>query len=201
MRKTVDQETLESLRTLINYLEEDGQVCHEQSKGDDLSERINHAVVQIKQWLDQPKTSHDLAASFVNDWFAEHVLCMIAGSDDQNGLLESASGIVAREEAIAQLNLTLSRHGLSPIRYHPAIDTVELCWEPSDAMGHRYFGLAPLGTDLSYERRAVPFDVWQVSVNGIVVYPESEVEDTEETTATGMASHSPQMRGPDGLTE
>ena len=60
---------------------------------------------------------------------------------------------------------------------------------------------SPLGADLSYEREAVPFDVWQVKVNGIVVYKEGDVQDTEETTVTGMASHSPQMRGPDGLTE
>ena len=126
---------------------------------------------------------------------------MIAGSDDHTGLPEAASGIVARDEAIAQLNLTLSRHGLPPIPYDPATDTVELCYEPSDATGHRYYGFAPLGADLSYEREAVPFDVWQVKVNGIVVYKEGDVQDTEETTVTGMASHSPQMRGPDGLTE
>ena len=201
MHKSDDQQLWDVARKLSNYLEEDDTRPDERHQDDQLRGYPYQSVVQISQRLDQPDLGHPLLTGSADDWRSDLVLCMIACSDDQNGLPEAACGIIAHDEAVAQLNLTLSRHGLSPIRYHPATDTVELCWEPSDAMGHRYFGLAPLGTDLSYEGRAVPFDVWQVRVNGIVVYPESEVEDTEETTATGMASHSPQMRGPDGLTE
>jgi hypothetical protein len=152
-------------------MEEGGQRDHELNKaGHDLDERIDHAIVPVKSWLDRPEIGPDSEADSVNRRLSQPVLCMIAGSDDHTGLPEAASGIVARDEAMAQLDQILSGHGLPPIPYDPATDSMELCYEPSDATGHRYYGFAPLGADLSYEREAVPFDVWQVKVNGIVVY-------------------------------
>ena len=128
----------------------------EQTRDDELRGHLYQTGVRIRHKLEQSELGHSLATGCVNNWLAEHVLCMIAGSDDLNGLPEAASGIIARDEAIAQVNLILSRHRLPPIPYNLATDTVELCYEPSDAMGHRYYGFAPLGTDLSYEREVSP---------------------------------------------
>jgi hypothetical protein len=63
-----------------------------------------------------------------------------------------------------------------------------------DAMGHRFYGFAPLAaetptsyTELTYERSDIPLGRWQVMVNGVVVYqePEDEEDGDDEGTLGG----------------
>jgi hypothetical protein len=56
-----------------------------------------------------------------------------------------------------------------------------------DAMGHRFYGFAPLVAEtpagyagLTYERPGLPLDSWCVEVNDVVVYQEPEDEENEE---------------------
>ena len=100
----------------------------------------------------------------------------------------------------------LEKEQLPPIQYNPETDKVLARYEPSERMGHRFYGFAPIAgespdgyTELTYEESLIPLDLWQVKVNDDVVYQQSWEEilgddrDEEETedSYTGNAEEVP----------
>jgi hypothetical protein len=175
MEPTASHETLIAIRTLVDYLENDERKDYlQQLEQGDGGGHIYETIAQIEKWLSGQT----------------QVLHMVAGSDIDFGLPQADCEILTAQEAAERFQAMLDEEQLPPIQYNPDTDKVQASYEPSDAMGHRFFGFAPLAAesstgfaDLTYERPGMPLDRWRVKVNGVVVY--QEPEDREETTTVG----------------
>ena len=166
MQLTANHDTLTAIRTLVDYLRDDERRHYleqlEQGEGDG---HIYKIIAQIEKWLNgQPQ-----------------VLYMVAGSDISCGLPEADCVILTAEKATERFQAMLEEEQLPPIQYNAATDKVLAHYEPSDAMGHRFYGFVPLVaetpagyTGLTYERPEFPLDSWCVEVNDVVVYQEEE---------------------------
>jgi hypothetical protein len=182
---TAKQDTLAAIRTLVDYVKEDEREEYLELSATGTGDgHIYESIARIEEWLSGQC----------------QVLYMVAGSDDCCGLPEALCTILTEQEASKRLQMLLSECCLPPIPYNPAMDEVLATYEPSDAMGHRYFGFTPLVAEtptgcstLNYERPGLPFDSWKVEVNGEVVYQESEEEEGEESLVgspkAGEADH------------
>ncbi len=170
MRLTANEDTLVAIRTLVDYLRDDEQQHYVQQLEDGEGDgHIYQAIAQIEKWLGGQN----------------QVLYMVAGSDVGFGLPEAFCCILTAQEAAQRFQAMLEDQHLPPIRYNPETDDVLARYEPSDAMGHSFYGFAPLVaetpfgyTGLTYERPGFPLDSWRVEVNGVVVYQEGEEEGT-----------------------
>ena len=172
MEPTASHETLVAIRTLVDYLGDDEREHYlEQLEHGEGDGHIYETIAQIEKWLSGQT----------------HVLYMVAGSDVSFGLPEAHCEILTAKAATERFQAMLDEEQLPPIQYNPETDKVQASYEPSDAMGHRFFGFAPLAAesstgfaDLTYGRPGMPLDRWRVKVNGVVVY--QEPEDKEEGT-------------------
>jgi hypothetical protein len=172
MEPTASHGTLVAIRTLVDYLEDDEREDYqEQIERGEGGNHIYQSIAQIEKWLSGQT----------------QVLHMVAGSDTDFGLPEAHCKILTAKAATERFQAMLDEEHLPPIQYNPETDKVRASYEPSDAMGHRFFGFAPLAAesstgfaDLTYERPGMPLDRWRVKVNGVVVY--QEPEDREDGT-------------------
>ena len=174
MELTANHETLVAIRTLVDYLENDERKDYQQrlEQGEG-GNHIYQSIAQIEKWLSGQT----------------QVLHMVAGSDIDFGLPQADCEILTAQEAAERFQAMLEEEQLPPIQYNPETDKVLARYEPSDAMGHSFYGFAPLATEtparyteLTYERSNIPLGRWQVKVNDVVVYqePEDEEEGTDE---------------------
>ncbi|HKM55117.1 MAG TPA: hypothetical protein VJY33_17030 [Isosphaeraceae bacterium] len=175
MEPTASHETLIAIRTLVDYLENDERKDYlqqlEQGEG---GNHIYQSIAQIEKWLSGQT----------------QVLHMVAGSDIDFGLPQADCEILTAQEAAERFQAMIEEEQLPPIQYNPETDKVQARYVPSDAMGHHFYGFAPLAaetpasyTELTYEQSNIPLGRWQVKVNDVVVY--QEPGDEEETTIVG----------------
>jgi len=170
MQLTANEDTLVAIRTLVDYLRDDEQQHYVQQLEDGEGDgHIYLAIAQIEKWLSG----------------RNHVLYMAAGSEGSVGLPEAVCCVLSAQEAAQRFQAMLHHQQLPPIQYNPETDYVLAHYEPSDAMGHSFYGFTPLVaetpagyTGLTYERPGFPLDSWRVEVNGVVVYQEEEEEGT-----------------------
>ena len=179
MQLTANEDTLVAIRTLVEYMKDDERKHYqeqlERGEGDG---HIYGVIAQIEKWLSGQN----------------QVLYMVAGSDVSFGLPEAFCGVLTAQEAAQRFQAMLEDQHLPPLQYNPETDKVLARYEPSDAMGHRFYGFAPLAgetpdgyTELTYEESDIPLGRWQVMVNGVVVYqePEDEEDGDDEGTLGG----------------
>ena len=179
MQLTANHNTLVAIRTLVDYLEDDEREHYlEQRERGERGGHIYETIAQIEKWLSGQT----------------QVLHMVAGSDINFGLPQADREILTAQEAAERFQAMLENQHLPPLQYSPETDKVLARYEPSDAMGHRFYGFAPLAaetptsyTELTYERSDIPLGRWQVMVNGVVVYqePEDEEDGDDEGTLSG----------------
>lgn len=171
---TAKNKTLVAIRTLIEYVGDDERKDYQQlvERGEGQG-HIYESIAHLEKWLsgDQPKVLH-----------------MVAGSDN-SGLPQADCEVLTAQEAAERLQWLLEDQHVPPPPYNPETDKVLVRYEPSDAMGHRFYGFAPLlaekpdgYTELTYESSDIPLDRWQIKVNGVVVYlePDEEEEETDD---------------------
>lgn len=175
MQLTANEDTLVAIRTLVDYLADDEREHYlEQRERGERDGHIYETIAQIEKWLSGQN----------------QVLYMVAGSDSSVGLPEAVCRILTAQEAAERFQAMLEDQHLPPIQYNPETDDVLAHYEPSDAMGHSFYGFTPLAAgyiNLIYERPSIPFDRWRVEVNGVVVYqePEDEEDGDDEGTLGG----------------
>ena len=183
MQLTANEDTLVAIRTLVDYLEDDEREHYlEQRERGERGGHIYETIAQIEKWLSGQN----------------QVLYMVAGSDGLDGLPEAVCRILTAQEAAERFQAMLEDQHLPPIQYNPETDDVLAHYEPSDAMGHSFYGFAPLVaetpagyTGLTYERPGFPLDSWRVEVNGVVVYQEGE-DDEEDGDDEGTLVGDPE---------
>ena len=169
MQLTANEDTLVAIRTLVDYLEADERKDYlsqlEQGEG---GSHIYETIANVQRWLSGQT----------------QVLHMVAGSDIDFGLPQADCELLAAQEAAERFQAMLEDQHLPPLQYNPETDKVMARYEPSDAMGHRFYGFAPLAgetpdgyTELTYERSDIPLGRWQVKVNGVVVYQKPSYEE------------------------
>ncbi len=176
---TAKQRTLAAIRALVDHFEDDERRDYQElvERGEG-SGHIYESIVEIQEWLNgEGQTS---------------VLYMAAGSDVACGLPEAYCKMLTAQEATERFQSSLKRHCLPPIPYNPETDHVLAVFEPSDAMGHNFFGFTPMATEtpteyisLTYERPGLPLDRWRIEINGAVVYQEPDEDEEEEETDDG----------------
>ena len=178
---TAKHKTLVAIRTLIGYFEDDERRDYQElvERGEG-SGHIYESIVEIQEWLNgegQPQVLH-----------------MVAGSDD-SGLPQADCEVLTAKEAAERFQWLLEDQHLPHPPYNPETDKVLARYEPSDAMGHRFYGFAPMlaenpdgYTELTYESSDIPLDRWQVKINGVIVYQQP---DEEEDEADGEEDRSP----------
>ena len=164
MQLTANEDTLVAIRTLVDYLEADERKDYlaqlEQGEG---GGHIYQTIANVQRWLSGQN----------------QVLYMVAGSDVSFGLPEAFCGILTAQEAAQRFQAMLEDQHLPPLQYNPETDKVLARYQPTDAMGHRFYGFTPLVaetpvgyTGLTYERPEFQLDSWCVKVNDVVVYQE-----------------------------
>ena len=128
MHLTANHETLVAVRTLVDYLEDDEREHYlGQIERGDGGGHIYETIAQIEKWLSGQT----------------QVLHMVAGSDIGFGLPQADCEILTAQEAAERFQAMLEEEQLPPIQYNPETDKVLARYEPSDAMGHRFYGFAP----------------------------------------------------------
>jgi hypothetical protein len=183
MQLTAKQETLAAIHALVDYVKEDEREDYLKQRATGGGDgHIYETVAKIEEWLSAQS----------------QVLYMEGGSCGNCGLPEGFCHILTEQDAVKRFAEVLHYWELPQLPYNPKTDKVQISFEPSDAMGHKFYGFVPLGgatgavnSWIRYERPGEPLDSWRVVVNGKVAYEELEEETTDDCElASGEGDYS-----------